>query len=126
MTGVVVFAKAGRARIKTETSLGCETREFPNQPRQTMKLIPGDVVYLLTYHGEGDHTVWFEGCLGHLDTGLYLNPRQPPQPSRDYGRDGEILEEGASTWWVKLRNAQGLIGWTDRAADFDGKDRFGR
>ena len=35
---------------------------------------------------------------------------------------GETVEPQQSVWWVQVQNSKGQIGWTDRPADFDGKD----
>ena len=37
---------------------------------------------------------------------------------------GRVVERQQSTWWVQIRNGAGLVGWTNRADAFDGKDAF--
>ena len=37
---------------------------------------------------------------------------------------GRVVERQQSTWWVQIRNGAGLVGWTNQADAFDGKDAF--
>ena len=130
MTGVVIVTAAGRARIFREVSQKGTSRDFPNQS-VTVTLHPNDMVYLLTYHGEGGYTAWFRGVLFDLDTSDF---QQPDVPGAVYSAcvrtqtcKGEVLEYPKKVWWVQIRNATGQIGWTDHTTnqDFEGQDRFG-
>ena len=114
------FTTPGRARVDTTLTVSVEMRQFPNEHR-TVTLIPGDIVYLLTYHGEGEYTAWFNDQLLTVSTVGFKNGGSN---CRDC--EGEILERGHREWWVTIRNSKGETGWTDRTEDFDGKDRYGR
>jgi hypothetical protein len=89
-----------------------------------------DVIYLLTYHGEGVYTAWVNGTV--VRDFYITNFEQPDLPGAGYSAcvrtqtcDGKVLSYAQKTWWVQLRNAKGQIGWTDQAQCFDGRDAFG-
>jgi hypothetical protein len=120
MTGVVITTMAGRAVIK-EPMVGVATsKEFPYQTPVSIPLKPGDIVYLLTNQGYGFHTAWSNHVLFTLDrsrfSGLF-----PDVPCRqDNSCTGDIIEYPVSSWWAKVRNSRGQIGWTNQTADFEG------
>jgi hypothetical protein len=109
--GLVVFRRAGRMRI--DKSMPAETNDGT-----VITLSPGDVIYLLTYHGEFCFTAWFKGQLIGVETSNTIKGPVIPQCRADC--DGEILEDGQWTWWVNIQNARGQSGWTDHPYDFDG------
>ena len=109
--GLVVFTRAGRMRI--DKPMAVDTRNG-----RDLTLSPGDIIYLLTYHGEFYFTAWFKGQLIGVETSNTIKGPVTPQCSIDC--DGEILEDGQSTWWVNIQNARGQSGWTDHPYDFDG------
>jgi hypothetical protein len=108
MTGVEIFTKAGLGTIDLAHEFYVGSPEFPRESGQTISLKQGDVVYLLTYHGEGEYRAWFNGKLGTIDTAA-----------------GVQVKRGEHVWWVKIRNSAGQIGWTNQPALFDGKDAYG-
>lgn len=131
MTGIVIVTTPGRARMLSARTQQVTSREFPNQ-LGTITLRPNDVVYLLTYHGEGYYTGWFNGALFGLDVSDF---KQPADPRAGYSAcvktqtcKGEVLELPTRVWWVQVRKENGAIGWTDHTInqDFEGQDRFGR
>lgn len=119
LDGVVFFLSPGRVRIDREMQVRIQAPSFPNMVRTTM-LVPGDIVYLLTYHGEGAATAWFKNELIDFD----LIGFEGFGTCRGCVHQGEVLERGRSEWWVKVRNSEGKVGWTDRTDDFSGKDRY--
>lgn len=54
----------------------------------------GDTFYVLHYEGEGDWKVWFKGAIAYINE----NVVKLPDPKAE--------------WWVKVRRADGLVGWT--------------
>jgi hypothetical protein len=105
--------------------------QFPRQrPSAKVTLAPGTMVYLLTPHGEGSLTAWANGALISMDI---TNLKQPDIPGAGYSGcvetqtcNGEVLAYPKCTWWVKLRNATGQIGWTSQTADFHGRNALDR
>ena len=104
LTGVVITLRPGRVKVLKPVSIG------------KLMADKGDIVYLLTYRGEGFLKVWFKGEI--IDSvGVYgLDTNQGIF---------EIIESPESIWWVKVKNSKGQIGWSDRPEDFDNKDACG-
>lgn len=99
MTGVVITTQSGQARALKPASIG------------GMKVRPGEVVYLLTYAGEGSYNVWYKGKVEEIAI---------------EGDDVfKLIREPQSVWWVKVRNRKGQIGWTNLTRNFDGMDACG-
>lgn len=99
MTGVVITSQPGQVRVLKQTKIG----------RFNAK--PGDILYLLTYQGEGFHKVWFRGRTSSeetYDTALF-----------------RPISEPKAVWWVKVRNSRGKIGWSREPENFGNKDQCG-
>lgn len=94
LTGVVVTSRPGKARIISSITLGKKMAKA------------GDVVQVLRYVGEGSYKVWYQGGVTEAADGI----------------DIKILSKPFTTWWVKMKNRKGLIGWTLQTENFDGKD----
>lgn len=99
ITGVVITTKAGRLKVTRATML------------DDYSLKPGELLYLLTYTGEGYYNTWYKGKI--FSYALYENP------------DLKLINEPTSIWWVKIRNRAGKIGWTKLPENFDNKDSCG-
>jgi hypothetical protein len=113
MTGVVVTLKAGRVQFRKPVDLYSTSGALHIEPGQTL--------YLLTYHGEGSTTAWFQGRLykGVDGSTAFFNAMCTDDCV------GKILERPQSVWWAQIRNGNGEIGWTDQPRKFGNRDRFG-
>ena len=110
LTGVVVTLRPGRVEITGAVKAQSFSHRFPKMPPEDVHLAPGDVLYLLTYLGEGAYTAWFKGrLLEEIDA---------------TGIAGDI-EKPVTQWWVRIRNRRGQIGWTNQPGDFANKDACG-
>ncbi|MFN3667235.1 MAG: IPT/TIG domain-containing protein [Sediminibacterium sp.] len=98
ITGVVITTKPGRAKVLRPVKIG------------NTQANPGDIVYLLTYTGEGVYKIWHQG-------NVVAN-------NMDVMQDIEILEKPESIWWVTIRNKRGQTGWSDQPENFDNKDAW--
>jgi hypothetical protein len=99
LTGAVITTEAPQAKvlrpdwIKVWDERAKKEVPFPGNV--------GDIMYLLTAHGEGIYTVWFKGRairgvdLGGLEGYIQL------------GSNIRIKTE----WWAQLRNSRGRTGW---------------
>lgn len=74
-----------------------------------MQIKKGEIVYLLTYHGEGTYRMWFNGKLIDGDCSMAIS----------------ILEVPGFIWWAQIRNSRGQVGWTNETINFDNKDACG-
>jgi hypothetical protein len=112
LTGVVVTVKAGRAVFREPRMLQTGSG--------SVRIDPGETLYLLTYRGEGFMKVWLRGQIyDDTDTVDFYNGVCTMRPERCVG---EIVEKSTTEWWVQLRTRQGLVGWTNEPEKFDGKD----
>ncbi|MGE3512424.1 MAG: hypothetical protein AB7N65_26465, partial [Vicinamibacterales bacterium] len=115
ITGIVVTVTPGRVQFKTAT-------DFPSSAGP-VRVRPGETLYLLTYHGEGETVAWFKGRLyDWLDGSEFFNGRCDDRPD-DCSR--ATFERPESEWWVRLRSVGGVMGWTRETEKFDNKDAFG-
>jgi hypothetical protein len=87
--------------------------------KNRFRLAPGDVVYTLHYGGEGTELFWYRGI---IDSGEL---RTEPFVGNGAAVRMEVLDEPTTTWWIKVRNAAGRVGWVN-TSDFEGTDACGR
>lgn len=97
LTGVVITTKPGRARVLKPISIG------------GLRVRPGEIVYTLTYLGEGFYKVWYKGKTADVDV-----------LGGDGGDSLKELLKPQSVWWVRLKNSKNQIGWTNQTRNFDG------
>jgi hypothetical protein len=98
LTGVVVTSMPGRAEVRVPTTVG------------GLRAAPGDVVWLLTSQGEGFYKAWFKGQFIDGINGFY-NVVMTSQP--------------VYTWWVKVQDGSGRVGWTSQHRNFGHVDACG-
>jgi hypothetical protein len=109
LTGFV-RTQAGRFRVK----------------RNFGRFVAGETVWVYTYHGEGYFTVWYRGRL--IKESLNFSPYGGSMGKRCEETKycfGELDSELRSDWWVKIRLADGRLGWTNQAGDFSNTDACG-
>lgn len=112
--GVVVTTRPGRVEFD-------EPQEVP-VPGGSIRIGPGQELYLLTYEGEGFSKAWFGGRVyGGVDiSGFAGGGCTGVSPCR-----GRIVEQWQRDWWVQVRNAARMVGWTSEPEKFDNKDALG-
>lgn len=88
---------------------------------------PGDVLWVYTPLGEGFYKVWFKGRM--YDEGLdYMSgPYEASLPTCEETPNcwGKLEKKLHTTWWVKIRSAEGWIGWTEETESFSNMDACG-
>ena len=116
VTGVVVTTKPGRVLLHRPNTIIHNGAPI---------IIPaGEVLYLLTYQGEGFSKIWYRGeVITDVDVANFDDEYCRRFPDRC---NGKIVERWGSVWWIQIKNAAGQVGWTNEAAAFDGKDALGR
>jgi hypothetical protein len=86
--------------------------------------VPGDVIWVYTYLGEGSFKVWFGGRF--MDQDLGFSPWGGSGGSRcEVERFcwGELKSELDMVWWVRIKNVDGVTGWTRETGNFDPGER---
>lgn len=116
LTGLVVTTVPGQVRFRDTVTLVADGA--------TLHIAPVDTLFLFTYEGEGFTTAWFKGRLYRgVDAGeTIFNAACDTRPSVCLGR---IVVRGRHSWWVKVCDAAGRVGWIDAPDAFAGKDADG-
>lgn len=88
---------------------------------------PGDVLWVYTPLGEGHYKVWFKGRM--YDESLeYMNgpfERSIPGCEETPACWGKLEKDLRVEWWVKIRSADGWVGWIDQPGNFGNIDGCG-
>jgi hypothetical protein len=114
ITGIVVTMKLGRAIVRESIVIEL----------QIPGLMPGSLVYVLSYVGEGAWKIWVGGQIYETEVS--------GKEEICVGRRGEtiacaiqITEEPQTAWWAKVRNSTGQEGWTRQLDHFGNMDACG-
>lgn len=88
---------------------------------------PGDVLWVYTPLGEGFYKVWFKGKMHDEGLDYMSGPFEQSLPSCEETPDcwGKLERELKVEWWVKIKSAEGWVGWTDQAGNFSNLDACG-
>lgn len=117
LAGTQVMALTGQVR----TVAGRFVVQRPHE-----KYNRGDVVWLYTYLGEGVFKTWFRGKMSEENIGF--SPYGGSMGKRCEVENlcwGELDKELEMTWWIKVRSADGWVGWTNQGENFSGADQCG-
>ena len=94
LTGVVIIAEAGQAKLLKPLLLNGE------------RVKKGELVHLLTPLGKNNYKIWYRGKrVKDFNDMSHLEVIRPPQ----------------SIWWVKVKNEKGQTGWSNQPEYFDDK-----
>jgi len=85
---------------------------------------PNDVLWVYTPLGEGFYKVWFNGKMYQEELEFMSGPYERTFPTCEETPDcwGKLEKELQVTWWVKIRSAEGWVGWTDEPQNFRNLD----
>lgn len=106
------------ARVKAETG---EVHTKPGKlavRRDSALFKRGEILWVYTYLGEGVFKIWHKGKF--IEEQINFDYRNPSQD--DWGH---FEAKPKSAWWVRVRTAAGLQGWTKQVDDFSNKDACG-
>ena len=97
------------------------TPEYASVPKA------GSIVFLLDHLGEGIGRVWHEGKVIELDVAGNIHEHCPFPAERCWGEYIEEPpgEEHWGIWWVKVKTAEGVTGWTKDNEHFGNIDGRG-
>ena len=118
LTGTVVTTRAGVARVTAASAIVAYTDTTTVEEHVSARR--GEVLYLLTPLGEGYYTTWFRGRLLGSANVIDLLHTDPDDVAQ-----GTIEREPTIVWWAQVRNAKGLVGWTNQTDDFGNQDSCG-
>lgn len=88
---------------------------------------PGDVLWIYTPVGEGSFKVWLNGRMteANLSFGPYDIVPASARCEETISCWGETEKKPDVTWWIKIKDARGRIGWTNEDCNFTGSDSCG-
>ena len=86
-----------------------------------LQLQPGDVVYPLHYQGEGSYLFWYKGQVYSDEVSARKPDDDPPSPELNI----QTIVVPTYIWWAKIRNKQGVVGWTNLPHKFSNVDACG-
>jgi hypothetical protein len=86
-------------------------------------LQPGDIVLRYMYRGEGFADIVVRGQWKKEYDCSFITEKDGSGCSRDCA--AKVISEGRKDWWVRLKTAQGLIGWAKVEGQFDCMDALG-
>ena len=112
LTGVVVTTRYGVTKLIAPSKVGYS--KSSKTPEAVLDLPSGEVLFTLHYEGEGSYLFWYRGNTYSDDVG---DPGDPPQ--------FEVVSKPDYVWWVKIKNAKGIVGWTDAAGELSNTDARG-
>lgn len=120
-------------RVKKGEKIKALTGEVHTVP-QTLEVVfdykqykTGDVLYLLTYLGEGSNKVWFRGKVYDEDL-FFIHNAAVKYTGCDHPSEkcwGRLKTEKNSTWWIQIEFNHGKKGWTKESQNFGNMDACG-
>lgn len=86
--------------------------------------VPGDIIWVYNYLGEGSFKIWSGGKFVEQDLGF--SPWGGSAGSRcEVERHcwGELDKELDSVWWIRIENTDDVSGWTREGENFDAGEK---
>jgi hypothetical protein len=93
------------------------------KPIPELRLQPGDVILRYMYRGEGFADIWVKGQWKKEYDCSFIAEKNGSGCLRDC--PAKVISEGRKDWWVRLKTAQGSIGWAKAEGQFDCMDSLG-
>jgi hypothetical protein len=123
ITGIVVTLKPGTVRFNRRWTGAGTHMERRVLVHDRLEAEPGEVLYLLTYQGEGFTKAWLKGrFVENVDISAFFDPRCASDSNVCSGQ----MIAPTRVWWVQIKTKSGKIGWTNRAdQDFGNIDALG-
>lgn len=90
------------------------------KPIPELHLQPGDIILRYMYHGEGFADIWVKGQWKKEYDCTFITEKDGSGCLRDCL--AKVVSEGRKDWWVRLKTAQGSIGWAKVEDQFDCMD----
>jgi hypothetical protein len=92
------------------------------QPIPEMGLQPGDILLRYMSRGEGFADVWTKGQWRRQFDCSFITEKNSTGCLFDCA--AKVVSEGRKDWWVQVKTAQGVLGWTKSEKQFDCIDKL--
>jgi hypothetical protein len=118
MAGASVLALTGEIRTKPgKFVVFKEHKEYK----------PGDTLWVYTPLGEGFYKIWFNGKMFDEELEYLTGPFERAAPACEETPKcwGKLERKLEVEWWVKIKSADGRIGWTNQSENFSNIDACG-
>lgn len=93
------------------------------KPIPELRLQPGDTILRYMYRGEGFADIWVKGEWKKEYDCSFITEKDGSGCLRDCA--AKVISEGRKDWWVRLKTAQGSVGWAKAEGQFDCMDSLG-
>ena len=93
------------------------------QPIPELNLKPGDIILRYMYHGEGAADISVNGQFIEEYDLSFVTEKDGLGCQR--GCAARVVSEGRKEWWVRLKTAEGKIGWAKVEDQFNCMDSLG-
>ncbi len=93
------------------------------KPIPELQLQPGDIILRYMYRGEGFADIWVKGQWKKEYDCSFITEKNGSGCLRDC--PAKVTSEGRKDWWVRLKTAEGSIGWAKAEDQFDCMDSLG-
>jgi len=93
------------------------------KPIPELRLQHGDIILRYMYHGEGFADIWVKGEWKKEYDCSFVTEKDGSGCSRDCR--AKVISEGRKDWWVRVKTAQGAVGWAKAEGQFDCMDALG-
>jgi hypothetical protein len=93
------------------------------KPIPELRLQPGDIILRYMYRGEGSADIWAKGQWKKEFDCSFITEKNGSGCWRDC--PAKVISDGRKEWWVRLKTAQGSIGWAKAEGQFDCMDSLG-
>jgi hypothetical protein len=93
------------------------------KPIPELLLKPGDILLRYMYRGEGFADIWASGQWKKEYDCSFIQEEDGSGCTRNCG--GKVISQGRKDWWVRVKTAVGVTGWTKDTESFDCMDVLG-
>lgn len=93
------------------------------KPIPELHVQQGDIILRYMYHGEGFADIWVKGQWKKEYDCTFITEKDNSGCLR--ACPAKVISEGRKDWWVQLRTAQGVTGWSKVEDQFDCMDSLG-
>jgi len=93
------------------------------QPIAELDVKRGDLILRYMYHGEGFADIWAKGYFVKEYDCSFVKEKEDGGCTRNCA--AKVVEDGRKDWWVRVKTAQDMVGWSEATDQFGCMDALG-